>query len=78
MIDNEPAPLESREELFKEKEEKLSRAVEKKRKFQEELVAKQLHVGVNYMFSMITTMFCIVRMNTRWRASIFLQILIIR
>jgi len=38
MLDDEPAPLESREEfLEKEKEERLSQAAEKKCRFQEEL-----------------------------------------
>ena len=45
MLDDEPTPLESREEVLqKEKKERLSRAAEKECKFQEELVAKQLNV----------------------------------
>jgi len=56
IFDNEPAPLESRKEFFKkEKEERLSRAAEKQRKFQEGLVTKQLRVQ-HYL--------CTVRINT--------------
>ena len=53
MLDDEPAPLESREEfLKKEKEERLSRAAEKKRKFQEELVTKQLRVQHDHKYAL--------------------------
>ena len=53
MLDDEPAPLESREDfLRKEKEERLSRAAEKKHQFQEELVAKQLLVQHDHKYSL--------------------------
>ena len=45
MLDNESSPLESREELLrKQRNERLSQASEKKRKFQEELAVKRLSV----------------------------------
>jgi len=53
MFDDEPAPLESREELLKkEKEKRLSQAAEKKRKFQEGLVTKQLHVQHDHKYAL--------------------------
>ena len=53
MLDDEPAPLESREEfLKKEKEERLLRAAEKQRRFQEGLVTKQLRVQHDHKYAL--------------------------
>ena len=54
MLDDEPAPFESREEfLKKEKEERLSQAAEKQCRFQEGLVTKQLHVQHDHKYACI-------------------------
>ena len=55
MLDDEPAPLESREEfLEKEKEERLSHAAEKKCRFQEELATMQLCVQHDHRYASYT------------------------
>ena len=55
LLDNEPAPLESREEKLRK--ERLSRAAEKKQQFLQQLKIKQLHVMLdhNYTSEMVST-----------------------
>ena len=55
LLDNEPAPLESREEKLRK--ERLSRAAEKKKQFLEQLKIKQLHVMLDnsYTSEMVST-----------------------
>ena len=55
MLDDEAPPLESRNELLrKERNERLSRAAEKKRKFQEDLAVKQLLVLHDHKYTSLT------------------------
>lgn len=49
LLDNEPAPLESREEKLKK--ERLLRAAEKKQQFLEQLKIKQLHVTLDHNYT---------------------------
>ena len=49
LLDSEPPPLQSREEKLRN--ERLSRAAEKKQKFLEQLCFKQLHVKLDYNYS---------------------------
>ena len=49
LLDNEPAPLESREEKLRK--ERLSRAAEKKQQFLEQLKIKQLHVMLDHSYT---------------------------
>ena len=44
LLDNEPAPVENRSEILKQ--ERLALAAAKKKKFQDELSAKRLHINL--------------------------------
>ena len=52
LLDDEPAPFESRDELLrKAREERLSRAAEKRNKYKEEFIAKQTVVLHDHRYS---------------------------
>ena len=52
LLDEEPAPLETREDKLKK--ERLSRAAEQKRQFLEELKIRQLHVMLDHNYTLQT------------------------